>query len=75
MYHIPPTIGVVAELTKRGHEVWYYSFNMFKEEIESAGAKFISCDEYLPKMKPEEEKKIDPCPCGSGENFDKTKKP
>lgn len=56
--HTNPTIGVIAELTKRDHEVWYYSFNMFKEEIESAGAKFISCDEYLPEMKAEDEKKI-----------------
>lgn len=56
--HTNPTIAVVKELTKRGHEVWYYSFNPFKERIETAGAKFISCDEYLPEFKQEDEKKI-----------------
>lgn len=56
--HTNPTIPVVQELTKRGHEVWYYSFNIFKERIQSAGAKFISCDEYLPELRPEDEKKI-----------------
>lgn len=56
--HINPTIAVVHELTKRGHEVWYYSFNIFQERIESAGAKFISCDEYLPELRPEDEKKV-----------------
>ena len=56
--HTNPTIPVVQELTKRGHEVWYYSFNMFKEKIETAGAKFISCDEYFPELRPEDEKKV-----------------
>ena len=56
--HTNPTIAVVKELTEKGHEVWYYSFNIFKERIETAGAKFISCDAYLPELKPENEKKI-----------------
>lgn len=56
--HTNPTIPVVNELTKRGHEVWYYSFNMFKEKIESVGAKFISCDEYLPELRSQDEKKV-----------------
>ncbi|SHK14340.1 macrolide family glycosyltransferase [Desulforamulus aeronauticus] len=56
--HTNPTIAVVKELTKRGHEVWYYSFNTFKERIETVGAKFISCDKYLPELKQEDEKKI-----------------
>lgn len=47
--HTNPTIPVVGELVSRGHEVWYYSFNEFKEKIENAGAKFISCDEFLPR--------------------------
>ena len=42
--HTNPTIEVVRELSTRGHEVWYYSFDQFKEKIEAAGAKFISCD-------------------------------
>ncbi len=56
--HTNPTIEVVRELSCRGHEIWYYSFNDFKEKIEGAGAKFISCDKYLPELKPGDEKKI-----------------
>ncbi len=44
--HTNPTIGVVRELTSRNHEVYYYSFNQFKDLVEEAGAQFISCDEY-----------------------------
>lgn len=49
--HTNPTLGVVRELVERGHEVWYYSYNMMKEKIETVGAKFISCDEYDTEMK------------------------
>ena len=44
--HTNPTLGVVKELVSQGHEVWYYSYNMFKEKIESSGARFVSCDDY-----------------------------
>ena len=44
--HTNPTLGVVRELTARGHEVWYYSYNMLREKIEATGAKFVSCDDY-----------------------------
>ncbi len=44
--HTNPTLGVVRELICRGHEVFYYSYNMMREKIESTGATFISCDEY-----------------------------
>ncbi len=44
--HTNPTLGVVRELVSRGHEVWYYSYNMLREKIEAAGAKFVSCDDY-----------------------------
>lgn len=44
--HTNPTLGLVKTLTDAGHQVWYFSFEKFKEKIESAGAKFISCDEY-----------------------------
>ena len=44
--HTNPTLGVVRELISRGHEVWYYSYNMFKEKIEATGATFISCDGF-----------------------------
>ena len=44
--HTNPTLNVVRELISRGHQVWYYSYNMLKEKIEDAGAIFVSCDEY-----------------------------
>ncbi|NEU04404.1 macrolide family glycosyltransferase [Clostridium senegalense] len=56
--HTNPTIEVVRELVDRGNEVLYYSFNEFKDKIEGAGAKCICCDEYLPKLRPSDEKKI-----------------
>lgn len=42
--HTNPTLGIVKELTSAGHEVYYFSFEQFKEKIENAGASFISCD-------------------------------
>jgi len=44
--HTNPTLGVVKELVSRGHQVWYYSYNIMREKIVSAGATFISCDDY-----------------------------
>ena len=48
--HTNPTIEVVKELVRRGNVVRYYSFNSFREKIESAGAEFVSCDTYLPPL-------------------------
>lgn len=44
--HTNPTLGVVRELTARGHGVSYYSYERFRERIEAAGARFIACDAY-----------------------------
>ena len=44
--HTNPTLGVVRELIARGHEVRYYSYEMFREKIESAGAVFVPCDDF-----------------------------
>ena len=44
--HTNPSLGVVKELVARGHEVWYYSYDMFREKIEGAGARFVSCDGF-----------------------------
>ena len=49
--HTNPTLGVVRELVSRGHQVWYYSYNMMREKIESTGATFISCDDYDTEQK------------------------
>ena len=44
--HTNPTLAVVKELTAAGHQVYYFSFEMFRERIEQAGAQFIACDGY-----------------------------
>lgn len=44
--HTNPTLGVVRELTQRGHEVLYYSYEPFRAKIEAAGATFIACDAF-----------------------------
>ncbi len=49
--HTNPTLGVVRELVSRGHEVWYYSYDIMREKIESTGATFISCDDYDTEQK------------------------
>jgi len=30
--HTNPTLGVVRELVSRGHDVWYYSYNIMREK-------------------------------------------
>ena len=42
--HTNPTLGVVKELTAAGHQVYYFSFEAFREKIERVGAVFIGCD-------------------------------
>ena len=58
--HTNPTLGVVKELVKRGHEVVYYSYNQFRKKIEGLGAKFIACDDYdiEQKLTPEDATRI-----------------
>lgn len=56
--HTNPTIEVVRELSRRGHEVRYYSFDEFREKIQGAGADFVSCDAYLPAIDARTERKL-----------------
>lgn len=58
--HTNPTLGVVRELTARGHEVLYYSYEPFREKIQAAGARFVACDAFDAEMRltPEEGKRI-----------------
>ena len=56
--HTNPTIEVVRELVRRGHEVRYYSFEEFREKIEDAGADFLSCDAYLPPLDAKAERNL-----------------
>ena len=52
--HTNPTLGVVKELTAAGHQVYYFSFEMFRDKIEQAGAVFIGCDGYDFEMEDKE---------------------
>lgn len=52
--HTNPTLGLVKALSEAGHEVYYFSFEMFRERIESAGAVFIPCDGYDFEMEDKE---------------------
>ncbi len=52
--HTNPTLGIVRELTDAGHEVYYFSFEMFRETLENAGAHFIGCDGYDFEMEDKE---------------------
>ena len=44
--HTNPTLGLVKEMTGAGHEVYYFTFEPFREKVEAAGAVFIGCDGY-----------------------------
>ncbi|MGN0982598.1 MAG: macrolide family glycosyltransferase, partial [Candidatus Limivicinus sp.] len=44
--HTNPTLGVVRELVRRGHQVKYYSYEPFRTVIEAAGADFVPCNAY-----------------------------
>ena len=52
--HTNPTLGLVKALTESGHIIYYFSFEMFREKIENAGAVFISCDGYDFEMEDKE---------------------
>ncbi len=52
--HTNPTLKLVRELTSAGHQVWYFSFEMFREKIEQTGAVFIPCDGYDFEMEDKE---------------------
>ena len=44
--HTNPTLGLIKALTDAGHTIYYFSYEMFREKIEGAGAVFFPCDEY-----------------------------
>lgn len=45
--HVNPTLSLVAELTRRGEHITYYSSETFRPAIEQAGAAFRGMDSYL----------------------------
>lgn len=52
--HTNPTLAIVKEMTDAGHEVYYFSFEIFREKLKNAGAHFISCDGYDFEMEDKE---------------------
>ena len=52
--HTNPTLGVVKALTDAGRQIYYFSFEMFREKIENAGAVFVPCDGYDFEMEDKE---------------------
>ena len=36
----------MQELIARGHQVWYYSYDLFRDKIQATGATYVSCDPY-----------------------------
>lgn len=58
--HTNPTLGVVSELVRRGNEVYYYSYSMFRQKIEASGAHFVACDDYdqEQRLSPADSKRI-----------------
>ena len=45
--HVNPTLPLVAELTRRGHRIIYYTGDRFRTQVERHGAEFRSYGEYL----------------------------
>ncbi|GMQ83424.1 MAG: glycosyltransferase [Gammaproteobacteria bacterium] len=54
--HVNPCICIADELVRRGHEVWWYTGNRFKEKIESTGASFIPMSSHANFNEEEPEK-------------------
>ncbi len=52
--HTNPTLELVRNLTAAGHQIYYFSFEMFREKLENAGAVVIPCDGYDFEMEDKE---------------------
>ncbi|TCP55005.1 MGT family glycosyltransferase [Tamaricihabitans halophyticus] len=48
--HVNPTLGIVAELVRRGHQVTYWAPSMFAERITETGAKFEPVDSLWERL-------------------------
>jgi hypothetical protein len=45
--HVNPTLPLLAELTRRGHRVLYYTGDQFRSQVERQGAEFRSYGAHL----------------------------
>jgi MGT family glycosyltransferase len=45
--HVNPTLSLIAELTRRGEDITYYSAEAFRAVIERAGATFRGIDSFI----------------------------
>jgi MGT family glycosyltransferase len=50
--HMNPTLSLVAELTRRGEHIAYYSSETFRPAIERAGATFRGIDAFMSERTP-----------------------
>ncbi|RCJ15745.1 hypothetical protein A6S26_34000 [Nostoc sp. ATCC 43529] len=39
--HVNPTLPIVHKLVERGHEVWWYTGEVFKSRVEATGARYV----------------------------------
>ncbi|MEM9904499.1 MAG: nucleotide disphospho-sugar-binding domain-containing protein [Cyanobacteria bacterium P01_D01_bin.44] len=39
--HVSPAVPIVRQLVDQGHEVWWYTGQLFKPTVEATGAKFV----------------------------------
>ena len=46
--HVNPTLPLVRELVRRGHDVRYCMAESFRAKIEATGAEFVAIDAFLP---------------------------
>jgi MGT family glycosyltransferase len=53
--HMNPTLSLVAELTRRGERITYYSSETFRTAIERAGAAFRGIDAFMNERTPVDE--------------------
>lgn len=56
--HTNPTLPLVAELVRRGHEVRYFHTQEFRAKVEAAGAQFIDVQPYMPPTPKDLHKKV-----------------
>ncbi|MBV2357591.1 hypothetical protein KUM39_25045 [Streptomyces sp. J2-1] len=45
--HVSPMLALAADLTRRGHEVLFYTGARFQEKVEATGARFVA---YAPEL-------------------------
>ena len=55
--HVNPTLPVVRELVRRGHDVRYCMAEAFREKVEDTGAQLVPLDAFMPPAPPDLQKR------------------